>query len=124
MRYFFVAYGGWSPALTVERGSWGSSGSVGKRGVFTLSGAKSSAGAAGVRTDFRRPSDGLALLLNEKPWRLNTDTTFLEGCLTCYRLASRFRQKPTTFVIAFSIVGMMETVARLTPGKRTVWQRT
>ena len=37
---------------------------------------------------------------------------------------SEFRQKSTTFVMACSIVGMMEAVARLTPLKRTEWQRT
>ena len=37
---------------------------------------------------------------------------------------SQFRQKSTTFVMACSIVGMMEAVARLTPVKRAEWQRT
>ena len=105
--------------------SWGSSRSVGKRGVLTLSGATSSAGAPGVRTDLCRPSNGLALLPNREA--LETEyghyvSGRMPDVLQAY--TSQFRQMSTTFVMACSIVGMVVRLARLTPGKRTEWQRT
>ena len=89
MRYILSRVVDGAPPSRSKGRSWGSSQSVRKRGVFMLSGASSSARAPGVRTDLRRPSNGLALVPNEKPWRLNTGTTFLEGSLNCYRLIRR-----------------------------------